>query len=95
LRPEAEENPSDFSSNACPQFDSKRFSVANPDLWVQRLKRAFAIVLETCPCTRGKLRVIACIEDLPLIAKILAHAQRHDALTGRARTGRRKAFMNC
>jgi hypothetical protein len=36
---------------------------------------------ETCPDCGGKLRVIACIEDPPLIAKILDHVQRREALT--------------
>jgi hypothetical protein len=38
---------------------------------MQRLKRVFAIDIETCPDCGGTLRVIACIEDPPLIAKIL------------------------
>ena len=33
----------------------------------------------------GKLRVIACIEDPPLIAKILGHVQRREALTSAPR----------
>jgi len=51
--------------------------------WMQRLKRVFAIEIETCPERGDKLRVIACIEDPPLIAKILGHVQRREALTGR------------
>jgi len=38
---------------------------------VHRLKRAFAIDIETCPECGGKLRVIASIEDSPLMAKLL------------------------
>jgi hypothetical protein len=41
-----------------------------------------AIDIETCPECSGKLRVIACIEDPPLIAKILGHVQRREALIG-------------
>jgi hypothetical protein len=48
--------------------------------WAQRLSRVFAIDIETCPDCGGKLRVIACIEDPPLIAKILAHVQQREAL---------------
>ena len=44
-----------------------------PMNWMQRLKRIFAIDIETCPDCGGTLRVIACIEDPPLIAKILGH----------------------
>jgi len=39
--------------------------------WRQRFKRGFAFNIETCPDCGGTLRVIACIEDPPLIAKIL------------------------
>jgi hypothetical protein len=53
-----------------------------PMSWMQRLKRAFAIDIETCPECGGKLRVIACIEDPPLIAKILGHVRRREALIG-------------
>ncbi len=42
-----------------------------------------AIDIETCPDCGGKLRVIACIEDPPLIRKILEHVQRHEALISR------------
>ena len=45
-----------------------------------RLKRVFQIDIEPCPECGGKLRVIACIEDPPLIAKILHHVRRHEAL---------------
>jgi hypothetical protein len=42
---------------------------------MQRLKRVFAIDIETCPDCGGKLRVIACIEEPTLIARILGHVQ--------------------
>ena len=51
-----------------------------PLSWMQRLKRVFAIDIQTCPQCGGKLRVIACVEDPPLIAKILAHVRRREAL---------------
>ena len=51
-----------------------------PMTWMQRLKRVFAIDIETCPECGGKLRVIACIEEPSLIAKILGHVQRCEAL---------------
>jgi hypothetical protein len=53
-----------------------------PMSWMQRLKRVFAIDIETCPECGGKLRVIASIEDPPLIAKILGHVRRREALAG-------------
>ena len=39
---------------------------------LQRLKRVFAIDIETCPECGGKLRIIACIEDPQVIARILS-----------------------
>jgi len=54
-----------------------------PMSWMQRLKRVFAIDIETCPECGGRLRVIACIEDPSLIRQILAHIQRHEALLQR------------
>ena len=50
-----------------------------PMSWMQRLKRLFAIDIETCPGGGGKLRVIACIEDPPLIAKILEQVRSREA----------------
>ena len=50
-----------------------------PMSWMQRLKRVFAIDIETCPDGGGKLRVIACIEDPPLIAKILEQVRSREA----------------
>ena len=41
--------------------------------WAQRLKRVFAIEIETCRQCGGKLKVIASIEDPALIQRILAH----------------------
>jgi hypothetical protein len=46
---------------------------------MQRLKRVFAVDIETCPDCGGTLRVIACIEDPPLIAKILEHIRSREA----------------
>jgi hypothetical protein len=50
--------------------------------WLQRLRRVFAIDIETCPQCGGTLRVIACIEEPQLIAKILGHVQRRDEAAG-------------
>jgi len=58
-----------------------------PMSWMQHLKRVFAIDIETCPHCGGTLRVIACIEDPPQIAKILGHIQRREALTGQETRG--------
>ena len=49
-----------------------------PMTWTQRLKRVFAIDIETCPVCGGKLRVIACIEDPEVIARILDHVRQRD-----------------
>ena len=37
------------------------------------------IDIETCPQCGGKLRVIACIEEPQLIARILGHVRQRDA----------------
>jgi hypothetical protein len=41
--------------------------------WAQRLKRVFAIDIETCRVCGGPMKVIACIEDPLVIKKILTH----------------------
>ncbi|MDT8321370.1 MAG: hypothetical protein RQ826_12665 [Xanthomonadales bacterium] len=43
--------------------------------------------IETCPECGGKLRVIACIEDPALMAKILSHVRRRQALAGTTARG--------
>ena len=49
--------------------------------WAQRLKRVFAIDIESCPECGGNVRVIACIEDPQLIAIILAHVRSRELAT--------------
>jgi ribosomal protein S27E len=51
-----------------------------PMSWAQRLKRVFAIDIETCPDCGGQLRVIACVEEPALIAKILGHVRAREKL---------------
>ena len=46
------------------------------------LKRVFAIDIETCPECGGQLRVIACIEEPQLIARILGHLQAREEQSG-------------
>ena len=41
--------------------------------WAQRLKRVFAIDIEVCRRCGGQLKVIASIEDPPVIERILEH----------------------
>ena len=50
-----------------------------PMIWIQRLKRVFAIDIQTCPKCAGKLRVIACIENPKVIATILEHIRAREA----------------
>ncbi len=40
--------------------------------WAQRLKRVFGIDIEICSVCGGAVRIIACIEDPAVIAKILS-----------------------
>jgi len=44
--------------------------------WAQRLKRVFAIDIETCRQCGGRLRVIASIEEPAVIERILKHLGR-------------------
>ena len=48
---------------------------------MRRLKRVFAIDIETCPKCGGKPRVIARIENPDVIATILEHARAREAAT--------------
>jgi hypothetical protein len=41
--------------------------------WAKRLKRVFAIEMERCWRCGGKLKVIASIEEQPVIDRILEH----------------------
>jgi hypothetical protein len=52
--------------------------------WAQRLKRVFKLHLTSCEGCGGQVRVIPCIDDSGVIAKILAHPesqQRHSSVT--------------
>ena len=46
--------------------------------WAKRLKRVFQIDVETCPKCGGSVKVIACIEDPPVIERILRHLASKD-----------------
>ena len=41
--------------------------------WARLLKRVFDIDVEHCPNCGGALKIIAAIEDPPVIVKILTH----------------------
>lgn len=41
--------------------------------WAERLKRVFAIEIETCRRCGGRLRMIANIEEAAVIERILTH----------------------
>jgi len=56
--------------------------------WAQRLKRVFAIDIETCRRCGGKLRVIASIEDSAVIERILEHLGGDGELSDRANPSR-------
>jgi len=44
--------------------------------WAQRLKRVFNIDVEVCSHCGGKVKVLACIEDQPVVDQILNHLDR-------------------
>jgi hypothetical protein len=56
--------------------------------WAQRLKRAFAIEIETCRACGGRLRVIASIEAPAVIERILEHLGRDTESVDPAHPGR-------
>jgi hypothetical protein len=41
--------------------------------WARLLERVFDIDIEYCPQCGGRLKIVAAIEDPPVIAKILTH----------------------
>ena len=49
--------------------------------WAQRLKRVFGIEIDRCARCRGKLKVLASIEDPAVIARILTHLDRTSTAT--------------
>jgi hypothetical protein len=52
--------------------------------WAQRLKRVFAIDIEHCERCGGRVRIIASIEDPPVIQRILNHLELHERPAGEA-----------
>jgi hypothetical protein len=48
----------------------------------QRFKRAYPIDIEICPDCGGTLRVIACIEEPALIARIVGHVEQREEVNG-------------
>ncbi len=59
----------------------------NQMTWTQPPQRVFNIDIETCPACRGAVRIIACIEDLEVIEKILTQL---DAKRAAAEAARRR-----
>src|SRR5215468_4725029 len=57
--------------------DQLRIPLRRPSLfdgtWARLLKRVFDIDIEHCPNCGGALKIIAAIEDPPVIIKILSH----------------------
>jgi hypothetical protein len=52
--------------------------------WAQRLKRVFRIDIGQCERCRGKVRIIASVEDPAVIGGILAHLEQTKQARGSA-----------
>jgi len=61
---------------ACPHGAASAADCSPNLSWARRLKRVFAIDLETCRHCGGRLRVIASIEQPAVIERILGHLGR-------------------
>ena len=48
--------------------------------WAERLKRVFAIDVETCSLCGGRVKIIATIKDPNVIKKILDHIEKAEEL---------------
>jgi len=59
--------------------------------WAQRLKRVFGIDIEICTACGGAVRIIACIEDLQVIEKILTHLDQKTPAAAPTRLPRSRA----
>ena len=55
--------------------------------WAKRLRRVFAIDIQRCQSCDERARVIACIEDPLVIAKILEHLRSKGRLEAAPRQG--------
>jgi len=55
------------------RHDSRPDSEFSRMSWARLLKRVFDIDIEHCPNCGGALKIIAAIEDPPVIVKILSH----------------------
>jgi len=59
---------------ACqPRIDDKPRPIKTRVTWARLLKRVFAIDVENCHLCGSKMKVVASIEDPPVIRKILTH----------------------
>jgi hypothetical protein len=62
----------------------------------QRLKRSFGIDIESRPACGGALQIIACVEDLAVIRKMLIHIREQDASAAPVRgVGAPYSLMSC
>lgn len=59
---------------ACqPRTNDEPYPVKTRVTWARLLKRVFAIDVENCHLCGAKMKIVACIEDPPIIRKILSH----------------------
>jgi Putative transposase/Transposase zinc-binding domain len=65
-------NPPDTTTGQAADHAHAHYSPARMN-WARLLKRVFDIDIEHCPNCGGRLKIIAAIEDPPVIVRILAH----------------------
>ena len=75
-----------------PAYDHAQGAPARPS-WARLLKRVFDIDIEHCPNCGGALKIIAAIEDPPVIVKILSPSGPTHRAPQRAPAGRVDLFQ--
>ncbi len=71
--PQKKQEPILSAASNADEEQEKQKSKTQRISWARLLKRVFNIDIEVCPKCRGKIKIIAAIEDPKVIKKILDH----------------------